>query len=144
MRRARFRDPRIGVLLEVWEPLIVGELHPVLAVRNPLEIALSLATRDGTPTALALASREVHMTRVFRFLRDRDVTVASYSRLSSRETASGLVELVARQLADDYARRVNPALAAPAIDPELYRHRAEASSLDDHLTGHQRELTIAE
>lgn len=123
----------------------MGQLHPVLAVRHPVEIALSLATRDGTPTALALASREVHMTRVFRFLRDRDVTVASYSRLvRSRETANGLVELVARQLADDYARRVNPALAAPAIDPELYRHRAEASSLDDHLTGHQRELTIAE
>ncbi|MGZ6617798.1 MAG: hypothetical protein ACXVFQ_25655 [Solirubrobacteraceae bacterium] len=31
------KDPRIGVLLEVWEPLIVGELHPVLAVRNPVE-----------------------------------------------------------------------------------------------------------
>ncbi len=135
------KDPRIGVLLEVWEPLIVGELHPVLAVRNPVEIAFSLATRDGTPIALALASWELHMARVLRYLRDRDVTVAPYSWLvGSREAVSGLVESVALELADDCARRVDPGLAARAINPELYRNRAQASSLDDHLTGHQRDL----
>ena len=135
------KDPRIGVLLEVWEPLIAGELHPVLAVRNPVEIAFSLATRDGTPTALALASWELHMARVLRFLRDRDVTVAPYAWLvGSREAVSGLVRLVTLQLADDYARRVDPALAGLAIEPELYRNRAPADALADHLTGHQRDL----
>ena len=32
------------------------------------------------------------------------------------------------------------ALAGPAIEPELYRNRAPADALADHLTGHQRDL----
>ena len=37
------KDPRVAALLDLWGPLIDGLLHPVLVVRDPVEIALSLA-----------------------------------------------------------------------------------------------------
>ena len=58
------KDPRIGVLLDLWGPILDGLLHPVLVVRPPTEVAASLAARDGTPRALGLAGWEVHPTRV--------------------------------------------------------------------------------
>lgn len=62
------KDPRIGLLLRLWGPVLEGRLHPVLVVRAPTEVAASLATRDGTPPALGLAGWEVHLTRVLDYL----------------------------------------------------------------------------
>ena len=43
------KDPRMQVMLPLWEPIIGDRLYPVMVVRDPLEIAVSLARRDGTP-----------------------------------------------------------------------------------------------
>ena len=42
------KEPRINGLLTLWGNVIDGTLNPVLALRDPIEVARSLATRDGT------------------------------------------------------------------------------------------------
>jgi hypothetical protein len=135
------KDPRIGVLLEIWGPLIDELLHPVLVVRNPVEIALSLATRDGTPTAFTLASWERHTTGVLHFLNDRPVTVVPYARLvGAPETASEFVADVAALIRTECAARVDPGAAPLAIEPPLHREHAHAPDAADHLTCRQADL----
>lgn len=134
------KDPRIGVLLELWGPVIDAVLHPVLVVRNPVEIALSLAQRDGTPTAFALASWELHLARLLKYSDGRTVTVAPYAQLRSAETARTFVSDVSASLTPECAARIDPSAAPKAIEPGLYHTRAAVSDLPEHLTGHQADL----
>ena len=135
------KDPRIGVLSKLWGPVIDASLHPVLVVRNPVEIALSLATRDGTPTAFGLASWELHMAGLLEYLNGRAVTVARYVELvRSREAVMTFVGDVAGRLTPECVARVDVAAAPNAIQPELYHNRAAFSDLSAHLTGRQADL----
>ena len=135
------KDPRIGVLLKLWGPVIDGILHPVLVVRNPVEIALSLAKRDGTPTAFALASWELHMARLLEYLHGRAVTVAPYAQLGrSPETVRMVVGAVAARITEECVAHVDPGAAAKAIEPGLHRQRAAFTDLPEHLTGRQADL----
>lgn len=51
------KDPHIGVMMPLWQSVIEGVLHPVVVIREPVEIARSLASRDGAPVPFGLASR---------------------------------------------------------------------------------------
>ncbi len=135
------KDPRVGVLLEVWGPLVRERLHPVLAVRHPVEIARSLAVRDGTPIPFALASWESHMTRVLAFLDGRPVTVARYPQLIGLEAElRGVVEDVAAHLTPELAERVTVDGVERTLRPDLHRNAATAAAADEHLTVRQIEL----
>jgi hypothetical protein len=135
------KDPRIGVLLKIWAPVIDAGLHPVLVVRNPVEIALSLGARDGTPTAFTLASWELHMARVLEYLHGRAVTVAPYAELvSSSEVVRLVVGAVASRLSAECVTHIDLAAAPTAILPGLYRNRASEADLSEHLTGRQADL----
>ena len=135
------KDPRIGLLTELWGPVIETVLHPVLVVRNPVEIARSLATRDGTPAAFGLASWEVHTARLLEYLHGRDVTVAPYAALlRSPEAARLFVGAVAARLTADRVAHVDRDVAPTAIEAGLHHSRASFSDLAEHLTGQQAEL----
>ena len=47
-------------MMPLWQPVIEGVLHPVVVIRDPVEIARSLRLRDGTP--LRLVSRRGRFT----------------------------------------------------------------------------------
>jgi hypothetical protein len=49
-----WKDPRNSLTLPFWRRL-VGPLHVVVCVRNPLEVALSLRMRNGSTIAFGLA-----------------------------------------------------------------------------------------
>ncbi|MEA2373108.1 MAG: hypothetical protein QOH12_3502 [Solirubrobacteraceae bacterium] len=135
------KDPRIGVLLDLWRPVLDGRLHPVLVVRPPTEIASSLATRDGTPRALGLAGWEVHVTRVLDYLRGRTVTVAPYAALlADPGLASLIVDAAACHL--DAGRRsvVDASAASKAMIADLRRHRGDPGELAGCLTQSQARL----
>jgi hypothetical protein len=135
------KDPRIGVLLDLWGPIIDEALHPVLVIRNPVEIALSLATRDGTPTAFSLASWELHMMRVLEFLQARTATIVPHAELvRSPDTARLFVADVAARLSPECASRIDPADAPAAVEPELHRERAAATDPAEYMTGRQASL----
>ena len=135
------KDPRIGVMLPLWEPVIGERLHPILVVRNPVEIATSLDRREQMPIPFALAAWELHMTAVLRHLSGHSVTVAPHELLlRSPEAASGLVRAAAECLAERHATRLNPTAAAEVVDQSLHRNRVDPREHRRHLTVLQTEL----
>jgi len=135
------KDPRIGVLLKIWGPLIEDLLHPVLAVRHPLEVALSLKRRDGTPTPFAQASWEAHTSALLAYLHGRSVTVVRYEDLlAGREAVTSFVATVSGRLHPSLAGRVDPDAAPLTVRPALRHNDAAALDADGYLTGRQAEL----
>jgi hypothetical protein len=135
------KDPRIGGMLPLWGEIIDDHLHPVLVIRDPIEIARSLNRRDGSPTTFALAAWQLHMTTALRHLQGQVVTVAPYGRLLG---STRLAELVVRStvdhLRDDLANRVKAGSSLIAPDSALHRNRASPGDHEQEMSLHQLEL----
>jgi hypothetical protein len=135
------KDPRIGVLLPVWKPAFQDVLHPVIAVRDPVEVAMSLARRDLTPIPVVMAAWEVHMTALLGGLRGESVTVVQYAELIERpDLPERIVNQVSERLDPGLRRAVDPARGAEAREPKLWRNRAGAEAPGSRLTQLQEEL----
>lgn len=135
------KDPRIAVLMGLWEPIIGHRLHPVLVVRDPVEVAQSLQARDGTPMALGLAAWELHMTSLLRSLSGATVTVAPYRVvLGSAEHARSIVEAATRHVRPDLAAHVRPSDGGGWLTEQLAHNHADSGDHDRFLTGRQAEL----
>ena len=135
------KDPRIGVMLELWGPVLCGRVHPVLAVRDPLDVALSLRRRDGTPIPFGLAIWELHTTGLLSALHQRRVTVAPYARLfESPHAASEMVADAAAELLPDRAAQVHPGQAGRGLQASERRSQAAPGTHRATLTIHQLEL----
>jgi hypothetical protein len=118
-----------------------GVLHPVLAVRDPVEIALSQARRGGTTPAHALASWEVQVAAVLDWLQGRTVTVAPYVELLKRpQTAIDVVASASVHLLPERRRGVDPEGAAGALDPSQRNEAIEGRAHEEYLTSKQRQL----
>jgi hypothetical protein len=135
------KDPRIGSLMPLWDGLIRDLLHPVLVIRDPVEIALSLNRRDGTPMSFGLAAWEVHMTNLLTSLIGRRVTVVRYEHLlQSPELPQSIVASVAAGLGSGRADRVDPARAALGLERGLHRNHVGEHDHEQHLTVCQLQL----
>jgi hypothetical protein len=134
------KDPRIGVLLGLWQPLLEGRLHPLVVVRHPLEIARSLARRDGTAIPISLAAWELHMGGLLDALDGQLATVVQHRELLAEPAlAADVVALVQARLQPARAAHVEPDAAATAIEPGLHRNRA-GDEHDGQLTARQARL----
>jgi hypothetical protein len=139
-RPVALKDPRIAVLIPIWAPVIDSMLHPVLVTRDPLEIAVSLTRRGGTPMPLALASWEIHLTSALDHLQGRKVTVAPYREmLESGEVTRSVIASATEQLDPVLRSAVQPDDGRASLRPDLYHHRA-LSGHGEYLTSRQREL----
>lgn len=102
-RPVAIKDPRINVMMPLWGAIIWERFHPVLVIRHPVEIALSLQRRDGTPPMFALGGWELHMTTLLAELDGRQVAVAPYARLiedervAKEQTLAELVQQIDQQ-----------------------------------------------
>jgi hypothetical protein len=135
------KDPRIGVLLPVWKPAFQDVLHPLLVVRHPVEIAMSLSRRDATPIPVVIAAWEVHMAGVLAALQGEPVTVVQYAQLLEQsELARQIVAEVSERLDPALRQAVDSSLAADSHDPELRRNRAVADEPGTRLTAFQEDL----
>lgn len=135
------KDPRIGVMLPVWGEIIDDRLHPVLVIRDPIEIALSLNRRDGTPTSFTLAAWQLHMTTVLRYLQRQVVTVAPYARLlGSTHLADLVVSSTVGHLRDDLASHVKSISSLIAPDPKLHRNHVSPGDHEKQMSLHLLEL----
>jgi hypothetical protein len=135
------KDPRIGVLLPVWKPAFQGLLQPVVVVRHPVEIGMSLSRRDLTPLPVAIAAWEIHMTRVLAALQDEPVTVVQYAQLLDEpELAGEIVAQVSERLEPSLRRVVDPSRARESHDPGLRRNRAIAEGPGTRFTPFQAAL----
>jgi hypothetical protein len=135
------KDPRIDVMMPIWRSILGPGFHPVLVVRNPVEIALSLRSRDETPLPFALASWELHMAELLSHLNGQTVTIAPFARLSDEpELAERVVESAATHIDPALRARIDPAEARDGIEPELRHHAVSVGDELDLLTIKQREL----
>jgi hypothetical protein len=132
------KEPRINSLLPLWLPAIEGVLHPVLVLRDPLEIALSHGSMDGTSAVHALAAWEAQMTTVLQQLEGAEVTIAPYDQLTARpETAVEIVAGASDRLAGSLAALVRPAAAPAAVQSELRNQNAAGLVHSDYMTARQ-------
>lgn len=135
------KEPRINSLLPLWGPVVGGVLHPVLAVRDPVEIALSHGRRDGTTAAHALAAWEVQMATVLEWLDGRTVTVAPYADLLARpQLATEIVAAASSHLEPRARAGLDPGAASAALDAGLRHERASAAAHAEYLTARQAVL----
>jgi len=135
------KDPRIGMLMPLWWPLLAGVLHPVLVVRHPLEVALSLEQRDCTAVPVGLALWELHLSALLGALDGERVTVVPYRRiLEDADLAERLVGEASRELPPRLRHAVQPERAPSALDPGLRRNRTDATNGVRWLSVTQRRL----
>lgn len=132
------KEPRINGLLPLWRPMIEDALHPLLAVRDPLEVALSVSRRDGISVAHALAAWEIQTTRALAWLDGRTATISPYAELLARpQVAAAIVSDAAAHLDPDRTAGLRSADAAAALRPDLRRQNASELPRDHYMTGHQ-------
>jgi hypothetical protein len=135
------KDPRIGVMLPVWADIVEDYLHPVLVIRDPIEIALSLNRRDGSPISFTLAAWQLHMTTVLRHLQRRVITVVPHGELlGSIQPAELVIESTLRHLRDDLAGHIRSTSSPIVPDPELHHNHASPGDHEQLLSLRQLEL----
>jgi hypothetical protein len=77
------KDPRISLLMPLWDRLALQPLPVVLAVRDPREVASSLLLRNGMPPRRALAVWFAYVRDALAASHDRPLLVLDYDALVS-------------------------------------------------------------
>jgi len=76
-----WKDPRLCLTLPVWKEALAGRYATVLMIRNPLEIADSLAVRNGMNRTWALALWERYLSSAVEHLEGSPVWLSRYGDL---------------------------------------------------------------
>lgn len=140
------KDPRINALLPVWHAAIADRLMPVLTVRDPVEVAMSLSRRlEGAlpliPIPQALAIWEIYTVRTLQYLVGKQVLVAPYAQLfESVDVAHDLVGAASAALMPEMRDRLDLSHAGSRITDALYRNHARPTDHPVTLTLRQARL----
>jgi hypothetical protein len=132
------KDPRISPLLPLWRRAVLDRCAAILIVRDPMEVAWSLALRNGMPILTGLALWSDYNRRALVGLSGLPVHVCSYDELVSSplETITSIHASLTSwsELPDD----ANVEAAAARIQPELRRNtwprdNADAIEVPDEI-----------
>jgi len=127
------KDPRIGLLMPVWDEVCGPEWLDVLVVRHPLAVARSLSARDGMTIQSALALWEVYLTSIVRSLVGREVVILRFGRDGCKPTDVD-------ELSDFFHRRGLPMPNLSAHVSDLVHFDGDDDELDQYATVNQRRL----
>ncbi|MBY0569557.1 MAG: glycoside hydrolase family 99-like domain-containing protein [Hyphomonadaceae bacterium] len=108
-----FKDPRTALLLPLWQCVFEDlELHEryLLVVRNPLEVAASLASRNQMAPTRGMLLWAKYNFSALRFTQDRKPFFLSYERLLNTPRAA--LQDIARALGVPSPSTENPAIEA--------------------------------
>jgi hypothetical protein len=122
------KDPRLCLLMPLWRRLAQAHgiaLSVVLPMRNPLEVAASLARRDGMPQAQALLLWLRHVLQAERDSRGMDRCFIHYEALL--HDGPGVARTLAATLPVRFEGHED-AIAA-FVNPERRHHLAVAADL---------------
>jgi hypothetical protein len=123
------KDPRVSLLLPLWRRVTNDRGCAVAIVRDPLEVAASLARRNGIPTLTGLALWAAYNRAMLRDLEGAKVHVCSYTDLIERpdevltDVARSLREW-GETISDEELSR-----AVSSIRPELRRNAVVSDDL---------------
>jgi hypothetical protein len=136
-----WKDPRTAITLPFWRD-VLPELAVVLMLRNPLEVAGSLQTRNGLDMKRSIELWESYLTHAVTALSGLSVVVSWYPSVlaAPREWVGRVREFLAR-----HGLRPGPADWQAIEDlarPALRHHRRDdvAVFADDAVTASQAEL----
>jgi hypothetical protein len=124
------KDPRLSLLMPLWQPLLQRPLY-VLCIRDPIEVAKSLQTRNQLPLSVGLALWELYAVAMLRVTTGSPRIILDYHKLLSDSVyqtkrlcrwfkACGVSDV--RDMSQDDLRS--------AIDPSLHRQRGLPSDAD--------------
>jgi hypothetical protein len=138
------KEPRLCLIL----PLLQHLQHQVPVFihvwRRPLEVAQSLAVRNGFPLDFGLALWEAYVRAAFAASRGRPSLILSYNDLVSEPRAQ--TERLVNKLRDLGIRGLTMPEAAQiedAVDANLHRNRSGAGELAELITPSQQRLLDA-
>ncbi len=128
------KEPRIGILLPFWLPVLnhAGyDVRVVCAVRDPLSVAASLAQRDGFSTTHSGLLFLSHWLSVASFLKNLPVAFAQFHEALAEPHK--VLEKVAHKLdlrtANDFYSNIDKA-ATDFLDTKLCHHRFDIRDLE--------------
>ena len=76
-----WKDPRACVLMQFWDLVLGGDMPRIVVLRNPLESAASLASRNHMTRELALALAERSLRSAIHDSEGRPVLITAYDEL---------------------------------------------------------------
>ncbi|MDP9336391.1 MAG: hypothetical protein M3Q30_24190 [Actinomycetota bacterium] len=116
------KDPRIAPLLPLWRRAVLDRCAAILIVRDPMEVAWSLALRNGMPILTGLALWSDYNRRALVGLSGLPVHVCSYDELVSAPLASMTSIRASLESWNELSADAQVELAAARIQPELRRN----------------------
>ncbi len=139
------KDPRVSLLLPLWRHVLLDRCAAVVIVRDPAEVAWSLALRDAMSPLSAMALWSAYNRALLGGLEGLPVHVVHYSELVERPNS--VVSEIVASLRDwgEIVGDVDEAGAAARVKPDLRRDThpggegplasppAEIRALDDFL-----------
>jgi hypothetical protein len=138
-----WKDPRLSLTLPFWRPILAADAPTVIVVRNPVEVAESLAARNHLDLETGAALWERYVGGALAAGAGRAALVLRYDALVE-DTAATVAG--ARAWLEDVGvpcrGAAAPAEVAAWVQPALRRNRADDRAVDDHaaLTASQRAL----
>lgn len=128
------KDPRLCRFLPLWLEVMRDmdiAVHPVVIVRDPIEVALSLATVHQLPLQRARLLWLIHYRDLLSCLGEKSYALLSYEQLLDNPIAAldgivGKLDLTLPYSVQDKQRTL-----LRFAQPELRRHRREAPGLSD-------------
>lgn len=136
------KDPRVSLLLDLWRESAARVPSAVFIVRDPMQVAWSLAKRDNLPVSTGLALWSAFNRAALEGMAGLRVHVCSYEDLVERpgEVLSGLAASLTAwgELAED----ADVAGALARINPQLRRNVAPVSE-DRRLEPPEEILALA-
>jgi hypothetical protein len=119
--RPLIKDPRLCVLLPLWMPLIQSTFPKtcfLLPVRHPVEVALSLSSRNGLTLSQGLALWTIHVLEAERATRGLARHFSTYSQLLESPVAT----MQSFAVGLDFSTGDLSAVVERRIDPALRHH----------------------
>jgi GT2 family glycosyltransferase len=119
------KDPRLCRLMPLWAPLLAAEgVEPgyLLAVRHPLDVAASLAARDGIGMARGLLLWLGHLLDAEQATRGKPRVIVHYEELVGGRGWRAVADRIAAELNIEWPCREDAAVDE-FLAPELRRRR---------------------
>lgn len=133
-----WKDPRTCITLPFWLRAIPTKPAAVIVIRNPLDVASSLQTRDGYGKAHSLALWERYTRSAVLNAAGLSAALIHYDDLMAepRRTISGLAQYLTSVGVHLTATDNAPSL----VDNALRHHAADPDAADPDLSDGQRQL----
>ena len=130
--RPRFvKDPRFSVLMPLWRRILGDRLVVVVTVRPALEVAWSLAIRDGFPISLGLALWSAYYRHLAAGVSGMDTVFVDYPSLVMKPMeTTGEVLRALSELQFEFTVPIET--VAQAVRPELRRTSVPAEIMKSY------------